>query len=101
MRRVNRGLLRPCLFFAGLAACILAGGASAAADPVRGEKLHRVCLDCHGTEVYVPPRRKVKTLKALKREVERWNDHYNPKMTPAEVADVVAWLNRDFYRFPE
>jgi mono/diheme cytochrome c family protein len=72
----------------------------AAGDPVRGEKLHQDCLGCHGTELYLPPKAKVKTLAALKKETERWNDRMNPKFTAQEVSDIVAWLNRDFYKFP-
>jgi hypothetical protein len=83
----------------------VAGGmatpAVAAGDPVRGEKLHQDCLGCHGTELYVPPRAKVKTLTALKRETERWNDRMNPKFSKQDVEDIVAWLNRDFYKLPQ
>ena len=83
---------------------VLAGAMStalAAGDPVRGEKLHQDCLGCHGTELYVPPTAKVKTLAALKKETERWNDRMNPKFTAQEIEDIVAWLNRDFYKFPK
>jgi mono/diheme cytochrome c family protein len=75
-------------------------GAQAAGDAARGEKLHDSCLSCHGTEVYVPPKRKVKTLAALRKETVRWGDHYNPAFKKAEVDDLVAYLNRDFYKFP-
>lgn len=71
----------------------------AAGDAARGEQLHQSCLSCHGTELYVPPRAKVKSLAALEREVQKWNDRYNPKFTRQEVADLVAYLNRDFYHF--
>lgn len=81
------------------AALVLAGPASAAGDPARGGKLHEDCLGCHGTEVYVPPRAKVKSLSALKKEVERWNDRMNPKFTKQEIEDMAAWLNREFYKF--
>lgn len=74
--------------------------ALAAGDPVKGEQLHRSCLQCHGTELYVPPRRKVKSLAALRKETARWADSYNPAFTRAQVEDLVAYLNRDFYRFP-
>jgi len=70
-----------------------------AADASRGEALHRVCLSCHGTELYLPPRRKVDSLSRLKREVERWNDMYNPKMKKQDIEDLVDFLNRDFYKF--
>lgn len=85
----------------GLLAAVAATSTSAAGDPVRGEKLHQDCLGCHGTELYVPPRAKVKTLAAPKRETERWNDRMNPKFSKQEVEDIVAWLNRDFYKFQQ
>lgn len=68
-------------------------------DPERGKRLHEMCLPCHGTEVYLPPRRKVATPVALRKEVERWNRSYNPKLTGDELDDLVAWLDREFYRF--
>jgi len=82
-----------------LAATLFASPVAGAGDPVKGEVLHRDCLGCHGTELYVPPRAKVKTLAALKKETERWNDRMNPKFTKQEIEDLVAYLNRDFYKF--
>jgi len=84
----------------GALAAGVASLAAAAGDPLRGEKLHQDCLGCHGTELYVPPKAKVRTLAALKKETERWNDRMNPKFTRQEIDDIVAWLNRDFYKFP-
>ena len=72
----------------------------AAGDPMRGSKLHEDCLGCHGTELYVAPRAKVKTLSALKKETQRWNDRMNPKFNAQEIDDLVAWLNREFFKFP-
>jgi len=80
---------------------LLPGTGSAAGDPDRGERLHRICLQCHGTELYAPPRRRVTTLKTLRREVERYGDYYNPKLSKQDVDDLVAWLNRTFYKFPQ
>jgi mono/diheme cytochrome c family protein len=82
----------------GCALLVLATAAAAAGDPVRGEKLHDACLGCHGTELYVPPRAKVRTLSALKQETERWNDRMNPKFTRQEIEDLVAYLNASFYK---
>lgn len=89
MRRAGLALLL------GLASC----SPPPAGDPAAGQRLHSSCLQCHGTELYVPPQRKVTSLEALRRETERWGDMYNPKLTDAEIADLVAYLNRDFYRF--
>ncbi|HSN41894.1 MAG TPA: hypothetical protein VLT92_17095 [Burkholderiales bacterium] len=81
------------------AALMPAAGAAGAGDAARGATLHRDCMGCHGTELYEPQRAKIKTLSALKKEVDKWNDRMNPKFTKQEVEDLVAYLNRDFYRF--
>ena len=91
--RAKRAWLAVC------AAVVLAGPVSGAGDPVKGVKLHDDCLGCHGTELYLPPRAKVRTLAALKKETEKWNDRMNPKFTKQEIEDLVAYLNRDFYKF--
>jgi hypothetical protein len=39
-------------------------------------------------------------MKQLQREVERWNGSLNPRLSQQKIADVVAYLNADFYRFP-
>ena len=79
---------------------VFAPAATAAGDAAKGEQLHRSCLQCHGTEVYVLPKRKIKTLAALRKETARWGDYYNPAFTKAQIDDLVAYLNRDFYKFP-
>lgn len=82
---------------AALALLPLAG--LAAGDAAKGERLHRSCLQCHGTEVYVP-NAKIKSVSALREETARWADSYNPKFTRDEIDDLVAYLNRDFYKLP-
>lgn len=86
-------------FIAAGVALLFAAPVGAAGDPARGAKLHEDCLGCHGTELYVPPRAKVKSLSALKKETEKWNDRMNPKFTRKEIEDLVAWLNATFYKF--
>ena len=68
-------------------------------DPVRGEKIHVVCLDCHATSLYIVPQRKIKSLPALRQEVARWGDYYNPALSEQDVDDVTAYLNTHFYKF--
>jgi hypothetical protein len=91
---------RAAAMFSACAALGLSVPVFAAGDAAKGAKLHEYCLGCHRTELYVPPRAKVKTLSALKKEVENWNDRMNPKFTKQEMEDLVAYLNRDFYKFP-
>ena len=99
-------------------------------DPVKGATLHRACFACHGIERYVAPvtyaaasfidsvlrasglsdlppaeparfKGRIKSLAALREGVNRRNDYLNPKMTPQEVEDVVAYLNVTYYNFPQ
>lgn len=83
-----------------LAGCSDSGSNSpTAGDPVRGEKIHAVCLDCHGTGVYTSAERKIKSLKALRKEVARWGDYYSPALSEQDNEDVVVYLNTHFYKF--
>lgn len=109
-------------YASGSAAAPLAG------DPARGAQLHRGCFGCHGIERYVAPvtqaaagfvdavlrasglsdlppapsarfKGRVTSLAGLREGVMRRNDYLNPKMTPQEVEDVVAYLNATYYGF--
>jgi cytochrome c553 len=71
---------------------------SGQANPVvRGEQIHKVCLPCHNTTLYVSPQRKIKSLPALR--VARWGDYYNPALSEQDIEDVTAYLNATFYQF--
>lgn len=93
------------LKFGWVAMVVLLTGCSASSsnapvgDPLRGEKVHAVCLDCHGAGLYASPERKIKTLKSLRKEVARWGDYYNPALSEQDNEDVVAYLNTHFYKF--
>jgi len=80
---------------AGLAAC----SEAPKGDAVRGATAHEVCLDCHGTGLYASPQRKIKSRDALRKEVQRWGDYYNPALSEQDVDDLVAYLDKDFYKF--
>lgn len=99
-------------------------------DPGRGSKLHSACFSCHGIERYTRPltyamstftdsllrasglsdtppteparfKGRIQSLELLRAAVTRRNDFFNPKMTPQEIEDVVAYLNATYYKFPE
>jgi len=107
-----------------------APGQTLVGDPARGATLHRACFGCHGIERYVapvtyaaatfmdsvlrasglsdlPPAEPVKfkgrasSLAAVREGVTRRNEYLNPKMTPQEIEDVVAYLNVTYYNFPK
>jgi len=99
-------------------------------DPARGAKVHTACFSCHGIERYIAPvtfaaatlldsvlrasglsdlppaeptrfKGRAKSLAALRAGVIRRNDLLNPKLTPQEIEDVVAYLNATYYKFPQ
>lgn len=99
-------------------------------DPARGAKVHSVCFSCHGIERYVAPvthaaasfidsvlrasglsdippaaptrfKGKIRSMAALREAVRGRNDYLNPKMTPQDIEDVVAYLNATYYKFPQ
>jgi len=82
-----------------LAMVTVVQAATPVGDPARGEKLHAKCLDCHGTALYAPDRRKVTSLKGLRKEVKRWGTYYAPALSDQEVEDLVVWLDANFYHF--
>lgn len=79
-----------------LAAC---DGGAPKGDAARGAELHKICLDCHGTDLYARPDRKVKSQNDLRKELLRWGDYYNPALTEQDIDDLYAYLNKDFYKF--
>jgi cytochrome c1 len=99
-------------------------------DPVRGAQVHTACFSCHGIERYVAPvtyatatffdsvlrasglsdlppaepkrfKGRAKSLADVRAGVVRRNDLLNPKLTPQEIEDVVAYLNVTYYKFPQ
>lgn len=83
------------------AAGLFCGGAAQAADADHGEGLHAErCAGCHGSEVYTRPNRHMKSLTSLETQVQRCTTNLSIQWLPDEVADVTAYLNRDFYKFP-
>ena len=117
--------------YAAKAAAAPAPARTLVGDPVRGASLHSACFSCHGIERYVAPvtyaaasfidsvlrasglsdlppaaepkrfKGRIKSLSALRDSVVRRNDSFNPKMTPQEIEDVVAYLNVTYYKFPQ
>jgi mono/diheme cytochrome c family protein len=106
-----------------------AGTPALVGDPARGAKVHGVCFSCHGIERYTRPvtyaaatffdsllrasglsdlpvsepthfKGRIKSLAELREAVARRNDYLNPKLTPQEFEDVVAYLNATYYKFP-
>ena len=43
----------------------------------------------------------VKSLAALRKEVQRWGAEYNPTLSDRDLDAVVGWLNSNFYHFDD
>gem|GEM_PF-678800 len=84
-----------------MSALLLVQSAWAAPDPVNGQKLFAAsqCLNCHGTEVFSRPDRKVKSLAELESQVRRCDANLPTNWYDDEILDVVAYLNKTYYKF--
>lgn len=82
----------------GLACSVFAAG-----DAANGKSLFekRDCLSCHGTEAFTAEDRKIKNLKALEDQVRLCDSNLNNNWFDEEIHDVVAYLNEQYYKFPE
>ncbi len=73
-----------------------------AADADHGKRLHDgKCSGCHGTRMYTRPNRKIHNLQELQARVEFCNNAAKAGFSPQDQADVIHYLNRDFYKFPD
>ena len=81
---------------------------SYAADINNGKTLHQSkCYQCHaeksglgnGDIIYTRSDRKVKDIKRLKTQVGMCNTQLRLDLFPEDEADLVAYLNQQFYKF--
>lgn len=81
----------------------IAGSSFAAGDPANGKTLFAAsqCLSCHGTEVFTAQDRKVTSLKELDAQVRLCDSNLNTNWFDTEIHDVVAYLNEQYYKFPD
>lgn len=70
-------------------------------DPTKGQSLFAKanCHSCHDAAVFTPPRRKVKNLQGLERKVRFCDTQLSANWFDDEISDVVAYLNKTFYKF--
>ncbi len=67
----------------------------------RGQLLYENhCTRCHASTLHVQQARRAESLKALQGWVIRWSDEEKLNWSGEEIADVVEYLNRRYYKFP-
>ena len=67
----------------------------------RGQLLYENhCMACHESVVHIRHDRRVQSYKALQDQVERWSTQQQLGWSAGEIADVVDYLDRHYYKFP-
>jgi len=70
-------------------------------NAAEGKNLHDIyCTGCHDTGVYSRQDRRVRSLDALKRQLQSCERAAGTKFSAKEQQDVLKYLNDGFYRFP-
>ena len=71
-----------------------------AADIKNGKKLQQKnCMSCHDDSMYTRDNRRIKSLPALRTQVQRCESTLGLTWFDEEVDDVTAYLNQSFYKF--
>ena len=79
---------------------VMASSSSAAIDINHGKSLQQEnCMRCHDDSMYTREERRVTTLDALQRQVQRCETNLNLAWFPEDVDAVTEYLNTSFYKF--
>ena len=86
-----------------LTTMVMTAPAQAAAASIEHGKilLEQHCTRCHDTRVFTRPDRRIHSLEALKKQVERCELNVPVHWPQSDVDDVVAYLDTTFYKFGE
>lgn len=90
------------LAYCPLAILLLSAAARAAlpGDAAEGQRLHDAyCTSCHNTSVYTRKEHSVRSLAALKEQLQGCTHMANKEFTQAQTQNLIKYLNDKFYRF--
>lgn len=59
------------------------------------------CAECHSAADFTEPKREAKNYKRVHYWVNSCNHFFSAGWFPEEVDDVAAYLNQEYYRFPQ
>jgi len=69
-------------------------------DSADGKRLHDAkCMGCHDTSVYTSKERTVRSVDALKQQIENCSHMAKSKFSATETQDILKYLNDRFYQF--
>ncbi len=83
-------------------AIAVAPGARAAlpGNSTEGKRLHDAnCTNCHDTRVYTREDRSVRSLEALKQQLENCSHMAGKRFSTIETQNLLKYLNDTFYQF--
>ena len=78
---------------------LAATGAGHSADFDAAAYHQAECTRCHGTEVYTRDNRRVQSFPMLQAQVERCDANLAKKLFPEDLAQLVDYLNDNYYKF--
>jgi len=87
----------------GLALILLSPSVHAAlpGDSAEGQRLHEAnCGGCHDSSVYTRKNRSIRSLDALKQQVEGCGHAAKIQLSATDTQNLVKYLNDRFYHFP-
>ncbi|HMV54586.1 MAG TPA: hypothetical protein PLX20_11885 [Rhodocyclaceae bacterium] len=87
-----------------MAFLLLASSAQAAlpGDAAEGKRLHdSMCMECHDVGVYTRKDRKMRSLDAVKGQLQNCSHMTKQEVTSAQAQHLLKYLNEQFYRFPQ
>ena len=90
------------ILLSAIALTFLTASAHAAVpgNEAEGKRLHDAnCTGCHDSAVYTRKEHRVRSMDALKQQVENCTHMAQKEFSPAERQDIVKYLNDQFYRF--
>lgn len=89
------------VFSVALAALMMAKAyAAVPGDGMEGQRLLQAnCTGCHDSTAYTRSNRMIHSLDALKHQVEGCGHAAKKEFSPAEIQDLVKYLNDRYYHF--
>lgn len=91
--------MRTCILSISLAAAVGAAPSYAAAQDGVETLYDQNCVSCHGTEVYTREDRKVTSLPALQRQVQRCETALGLRWFDEDISEMSQFLNERYYHF--
>jgi len=91
-----------CLLYAASLTLLPASALAALpGDGADGKRLHDAnCTGCHDSGVYMRKARSIRSLDALKQQLETCGHATKKEFSATEKQNIVKYLNDQYYRFP-